>query len=42
MQDCYHERDSGISDFEERDSGNNHFDEPRIGMSADENLFSHS
>ena len=42
MQDCYHERDSGISDFEERDSGNNHFDEPRIGMSVDENLFSHS
>ena len=42
MQDCYHERDSGIGDFEERDSGNNHFDGPRIGMSVDENLFSHS
>ena len=42
MQDSYHERDSGIGDFEERDSGNNHFDEPRIGMSVDENLFSHS
>ena len=39
MQDCYHERDSGIGDFEERDSGNNHFDEPRIEMSVDENLF---
>ena len=25
MQDCYHERDSGIGDFEERDTGNNHF-----------------
>ena len=22
MWDCYHERDSGIGDFEERDSGN--------------------
>ena len=38
MWDCYHERDSGIGDFEERDSGNNHLNEPRTGTSVDENL----
>ena len=38
MRDCYHERDSGIVDFEERDSGNNHLNEPKTGMSVDENL----
>ena len=39
MQDCYHERDSGIGDFEERDSGNNHLNKPRTGMSVDKNLW---
>ena len=38
MRDCYHERDSGISDFEERDSGNNRLNKPRTGMYVDENL----
>ena len=38
MRDCYHERDSGIGDFEERDSGNIHLNKPRTGMSVDENL----
>ena len=27
MWDCYHERDTGIGDFEERDSGNNYLNE---------------
>ena len=27
MRDCYHERDTGIGDFEEQDSGNNHLNE---------------
>ena len=38
MQDCYHEQDSGIGDFEERDSRNNHLQEPRNEMYVDENL----
>ena len=31
MQDCHHEQDTEISNFEGLDSGNNHLNAPRIG-----------